>query len=94
MCWIPTDQPTRSSAVGFLAHLYGAYARPMALLTVGHRLCGVACGAHSTADMKVIYHTNVSRMPGLCLLNTDGATYISHKIMAGAPYFHIFDFFM
>ena len=33
-------------------------------------------------------------LPGLCLLGIGGAPYISHKIMAQKPNFHIFDFFL
>ena len=35
---------------------------------------------------------NVYHFPGLCLLATGGAPYISHKIMTQKPYFHIFEF--
>ena len=43
--------------------------------------------------IKFIFSPNVYHVPGLCLLGIGGAPYISHKIMAQKPYFHIFDFF-
>ena len=38
---------------------------------------------------------NVHHVPGLlvCLLGIGGAPYISHRIIAQKPYFHIFYFF-
>ena len=44
-------------------------------------------------DIKSIFGVNVYHVIGLCLLGIGGAPYISHKIMARKPYFHIFDFF-
>ena len=38
-------------------------------------------------------NVNVYNVPGLCLLCIGGAPYISHKIIAQEPYFHIFYFF-
>ena len=40
-----------------------------------------------------MFGANVYHVPGLCLLGIGGAPYISHKIMAQKPNFHIFDFF-
>ena len=44
-------------------------------------------------DIKSIFGADVHHVPGLCLLDIGGAAYISHKIMAQKPNFHIFDFF-
>ena len=44
-------------------------------------------------DIKPIFGADVHHVPGLCLLGIGGAPYISHKIMAQKPNFHIFDFF-
>ena len=43
--------------------------------------------------IKSIFSANVYHVPGLCLLGIGGASYLSRKIMAQKPYFHIFDFF-
>ena len=41
-------------------------------------------------DIKSIFGADVHNVPGLCLLGIGGAPYISHKIMAQKPNFHIF----
>ena len=46
----------------------------------------------NNSDIKSIFGANVYHVPGLCLLGIGGAPYISHKIMAQKPNFHIFDF--
>ena len=43
-------------------------------------------------DIKSVFGANVHHVPGLCLLGIGGTPYLSHKIMAQKPYFHIFDF--
>ena len=43
--------------------------------------------------MKAIFSAKVYHVRGLCLLGIGGAPYVSHKIMAQKPYFHIFEFF-
>ena len=53
----------------------------------------VVSSNQSIADMKEIYSANVSHMPGLCLLDVDGAPHISYNIMPPKAYFHIFEFF-
>ena len=84
----------------FLAHLWGAYAIPLALSVVRlpssivPRVSSVSTiTTRNNEAIKSIYSTNVYHGPGLCLLGIGGAPYISHKIMARKPYFHIFDFF-
>ena len=69
-----------------LAHLWGAYAIPMALSIV-RRVSSVS------KVIKSIFGAIVHHVPGLCLLGIGGAPYISHKIMAQKPNFYIFDFF-
>ena len=76
-----------------LAHLWGAYAIPLALSVI-HRLSFVIVSTLTTRNneaIKSIFSANVYHVPGLCLLGI--GPYISHKIMARKPYFHIFNFF-
>ena len=40
-----------------------------------------------------MFGANVHYVPGMCLLGIGGTFYISHKIMAQKPNFHIFYFF-
>ena len=42
--------------------------------------------------MKAYYSANVSRMPGLCLIDIGDAPYIGYKIMFPKAYFYMFDF--
>ena len=50
-------------------------------------------GAYATPlALSVVRSANVYHVHGLCLLGIGGTPYISHKIMAQIPYFHIFDF--
>ena len=75
-----------------LAHLWGAYAIPLALSVV-RRVSSVSTITTRYNDaIKSIFSANVYDVPGLCLLSIGGAPYISHKIMARKPYFHIFTF--
>ena len=49
----------------------------------------------NNSDIESIFGANIHHVPGLCLLGIGhfgGSPYISHKIMAQKPYFHIFDF--
>ena len=52
-------------------------------------------GAFSNAVIKVMFHSDVSDMPGLCRIDIGCTTYIytSYKIMLTKAYFHIFYFF-
>ena len=77
----------------FLAHLWGAYAIPLALSLVRRVLSVSTITTRINEAIKSIFSANVYHVPGLCLLGIGGAPYISHKIMARNPYFHIFDFF-
>ena len=77
----------------FLAHLWGAYAIPLALSVVCRVLSVSTITTGNNEAIKSIFSANVYHVSGLCLLGIGGAPYISHKIMAGKPYFHIFDFF-
>ena len=71
----------------FFAHLWGAYAIPVALSTI------TTITTITTRNIKSIFGANVRHVPRLCLLGIGGAPYISHKIIAQKPNFHIFDFF-
>ena len=73
----------------YSAHLWGASAIPLALSIICCTSC-VVCVHHS---YQKIFSANVHHVPGLCLLGIGGARYVSHKILAQKPYFHIFDFF-
>ena len=75
-----------------LAHLLGAYATPMALSVVRLVSPVSTITTRNNQDIKSIFGANVHHVPGLCLLGIGGAHYISHKIMAQKPNFHIFDF--
>ena len=86
--------------VRFLAHLWGAYAIPVALSGIQRpasailRVSSVSTiTTRNNKDIKSIFGADVHHVPGLCLLGIGGAPYISHKIMAQKPNFHIFDFF-
>ena len=76
-----------------LAHLWGAYAIPLALSVVRRVSSVSTITTRNNEAIKSIFSANVYHVPGLCLLGIGGAPYISHKIMAQKPYFHIFDFF-
>ena len=101
LCWVGADPSSRGSATQFLAHLWGAHAIRMALSVVCHPSSIVRCWSSVSTrttrnnyyDVVSIFGANVYHVPGLCLLGIGGAPYISHKIMAQKPYFHIFDFF-
>ena len=69
--------------LSFLAHLWGAYAIPVALSVV-------RCPSYVVCRL---FGADAHHVPGLCLLGIGAAPYISHKIMAQKPNFHIFDFF-
>ena len=73
----------------FLAHLWGAYAIPVALsgvrrpTSVVRRVSSVSTiTTRNNKDIKSIFGANVHHVPGLCLLDIGGAPYISHKIIA------------
>ena len=70
--------------MGSLCHTPGVVLRLSYVATISMR---------KIKDRKSIFGVNVYQVPGLCLLGIGGAPYISHKIMAQIPYFHIFDFF-
>ena len=80
----------------FLAHLWGAYAIPLALSVVGRESSIVSSVSTITTRnneaIKSIFGANVHHDPGLCLLGIGGVPYIRHKIIARKPYFQIFDF--
>ena len=76
----------------FLAHLWGAYAIPLAS-SIFRRVSSVSTiTAKNNSDIKSTFSANVYHVPGLCLPGIGGSPYISHKIMARKPYFHIFNF--
>ena len=76
-----------------LAHLWGTYAIPLALPVI-HRVSPVSTIiTRNNEAIKSIISANVYYVPGLCLPGICGTPYISHKIMAQKPYFHLFDFF-
>ena len=78
----------------FLAHLWGAHAIhvPVAMSVVRRVLSVSTITTRNNKDIKSIFGADVHHVPGLCLLDIGGAAYISHKIMAQKPNFHIFDF--
>ena len=80
-----------SSPVGSLCHTRGVARRPSFVV---RRVSSVSTiTTRNNSDIKSIFGANVQHVPGLCLLGIGGAPYISHKIMAQKPNFHIFDFF-
>ena len=73
-----------------LAHLWGAYAIPVALSGVRLVSYVSTITTRNNKDIKSIFGAIVHHVPGLCLLGIGGAPYISHKIMAQKPNFNIF----
>ena len=62
------------------------------LLSIVRRVSSVSTiTTRKNEAIKSIFSANVYHVPGLCLLGIGGAPYISHKIMARKPYFHIFE---
>ena len=81
-----------SSPVLCLCHAHGIVRLPP---DVVHCLSDVICishGAYSNEVTKAIFHADVSTMPGLCLLDIDGAPCIGYEIMPSKAYFHNFNF--
>ena len=70
----------------------GSLAIPLALSVVC-RPCRLQQLKYCGYERKYYIHANVSHMPGLCLIDIDGAPHISYNIMPPKAYFHIFDFF-
>ena len=73
--------------------MWGADAIPLALPFVRRVSSVSTITTRNNEAIKSIFGTNVHHVPGLCLLGIGGAPYISNKIIAQKPYFHIFDFF-
>ena len=65
------------SDIPFLAHLWGAYAIPLAASVV-RRVSSVSTTRNNEA-IKSIFSANVHHVPGLCLLGFGGAPYTNHK---------------
>ena len=70
-----------SGRTAFLAHLWGAYAVPLALCVVRHVSSVSTITTRNNEAIKSIFSANVYNVPGLCLQRIDGAPYIIHKIM-------------
>ena len=57
----------------FLAHLWGAYAIPVALSVVRRVSSVSTITTRNNEDIKSIFGANVYHVPGLCLLGIGGA---------------------
>ena len=79
-------------ALIFLAHLWEAYAIPVALSVLRRESSVSTVTTRNNLDIKSIFGASVHHVPGLCLQGIGGAPYIGHKIIAQKPNIHIFDF--
>ena len=91
MSGTPKPPPPDRGGYILLAHLWRAYAIPVALS--GIRCVSSVYTISTNQDITSIFGANVHHVPGLCLLGIGGAPYISHKIMAQKSNFHTFYFF-